>query len=166
MRMLRNVPLKRKLTIVTMVTSGVVLLLACVVIAAGEVAKARNAMLTEVMTLAQMIGDNSAAALTFGDPESAEQTLRSLGADEHIAAAFIYDLEGKPFAGYQPPGAVPLAPPPVQRNFHRVTDDYLEIFQDAFAGAYVEAFRDIAVDGEVIGTVYLRHNMVELRDSI
>ena len=152
MRMLRNVPLKRKLTIVTMVTSGVVLLLACVVIAAGEVAKARNAMLTEVMTLAQMIGDNSAAALTFGDPESAEQTLRSLGADEHIAAAFIYDLEGKPFAGYQPPGAVPLAPPPVQRNFHRVTDEYLEIFQDAFVGAYVEASRDIAVDGEVIRT--------------
>ena len=84
MRILRDVPLKRKLTIISMVTSGVALVLACGVIAVGELAKARDAMLTEVLTLAQMIGDNSAAALTFGDPESAEQTLRSLGADQHI----------------------------------------------------------------------------------
>ena len=164
--MLRNVPLKRKLTIVSMVTSGVALLLACGVIAAGELAKARDAMLTEVLTLAQMIGDNSAAALTFGDPESAEQTLRSLGADHHIAAALIYDVGGKPFARYQPQGAPPLEPPPVQRNFHRFTDDYLEIFQDAFTDDYVEVFRDISVDGEIIGAVYVRHSMAELRDSL
>jgi PAS domain S-box-containing protein len=166
MRILRDVPLKRKLTIISMVTSGVALLLACGVIAASELAKARNAMLTETLTLAQMIGDNSAAALTFGDPDSAEQTLRSLGADGHIVGAVIYDLEGQPFARYQPTGAVPFTPPPVQRNFHRFTDDSLEIFGDGFAGDYVEVFRDITVSGEPIGTVYMRHGMIELRESL
>jgi PAS domain S-box-containing protein len=162
MRILRDVPLKRKLTIISMVTSGVALLLACGVIAVGELTKAREAMLTEVLTLAQMIGDNSAAALTFGDPESAEQTLRSLGADKHIVGALIYDLEGQPFARYQSPGAAPFPPPAVQRNFHRFTNDALEIFGDG----YVEVFRDISVSGEPIGTVYVRHNMIELRDSL
>ena len=166
MRTFRDLPLKRKLTIISMVTSGVALLLACAVIAMSELRKARAAMLTETLTLARIIGDNSAAALTFGDPDSARQTLQSLVADPHITGAIIYDLEGRPFAQYQPPGSVPLTPPPVQRNFHRYTDDSLEIFQDRFADDYIEVFRDISAGGEPVGTVYLRHNMIELRDSL
>src|SRR5687767_8918350 len=104
MRFLQNLALKRKLTLVSMVTSGVALLLACGVIAGYELVKARRAMLDEVRTLAQIIGDNSAAALTFDDPESAAQTLRSLAADEHVVAALIYNADGRPFARYQPVG--------------------------------------------------------------
>ena len=166
MRTFRDLPLKRKLTIISMVTSGVALLLACAVIAMSELRKARAAMLTETLTLARIIGDNSAAALTFGDPDSARQTLQSLVADPHITGAIIYDLEGRPFAQYQPPGSVPLTPPPVQRNFHRYTDDSLVIFQERFADDYIEVFRDISAGGEPVGTVYLRHNMIELRDSL
>ena len=91
MRTFRDLPLKRKLTIISMVTSGVALLLACAVIAMSELRKARAAMLTETLTLARIIGDNSAAALTFGDPDSAKQTLQSLVADPHITGAIIYD---------------------------------------------------------------------------
>jgi len=166
MRFLRDLALKRKLTLISMVTSGVALLLACGVIAGYETVKARRAMLDEVLTLAQIVGDNSAAALTFDDPESAAQTLRSLAADKHIIAALIYDAEGRPFASYQPAGAIPLTPPVIQRNTHVFTDDYMEILEDGFSDDHLEVFRDISVAGETIGTMYVRHNMLELRATL
>ena len=43
MRTFRDLPLKRKLTIISMVTSGVALLLACAVIAVSELGKADGA---------------------------------------------------------------------------------------------------------------------------
>ena len=168
MRILRNIPIKRKLTIISMLTSSVALLLTCGVIVGFELVNFRRSMVDELLTTATMVGDNSAAALTFEDPAAAELTLRSLDADTHVAAAFIYDVKGRPFAGYQPPGATPIAPPPfpAERNLHHFTDDYLEIFQDQLADDYLEIFHDITVAGESVGTIYLRHDMLELRANL
>ncbi len=154
MRRLRNISLKRKLTLISMVTSCAALLLTGAVIVGYERVSSKRALVKEVLTTSQMIGDNSAAALTFDDPESAAQTLRSLSADPHVVAAFVYDSQGHPFASFHPPGMEALPPPPVEKNLHR------------FSGQDLEIFRDVAVAGETIGTVYLRHDLVELRDSL
>ena len=163
MRLFRDIPLKRKLTYAFMLTVCVALLVTCGVIVGFELINARRAMVEGVVTNAKMISDNSAAALTFDDPASAAQTLRSLSADPHIVAAFVYDAKGQPFAHYQSPNAIPLKPPAVEQNLHRFTDDYLEIFTDGYTDDYLEVFRDISVAGEKIGTVYVRHDMLELR---
>ncbi|MEO7100294.1 MAG: ATP-binding protein [Luteolibacter sp.] len=151
--MLRNIPIKRKLTIISMLTSSVALLLTCGVIVGFEIVNFRRGMEQELLTIATIAGDNSAAALTFDDPSAAELTLRSLAADTHINAAFIYDSKGQPFASYQPPVAATMMAPPVpsERNLHRFDNNDLEIF------------RDITVAGETVGTIYLRHDMLELR---
>lgn len=165
MKILRDIPIKLKLTIITMVTSSVAVLFTCGVIVAFETIDFRRGMLEEVLTTATMVGDNSAAALTFQDAAAAEVTLRSLDADTHVVTAFIYDTEGKPFASYYTPGSTLVAPPPVERNTHRFTDNSFGIFQN-WNDNYLEVFHDITVAGEKVGTVYLRHDMLELRDDL
>ena len=166
MRRIRDIPIKRKLTIISMLTTSVAILLTCGAIVGFQMVNFRKNMLKEVLTTASMIGDNSAAALTFEDPTSAVLTLKSLNADEHLVAAFIYNSAGQPFAGYQPPGTIALAPPTVRRNSHHFTDDWRELITDRFTDDYLEVFREISVAGESVGTVYLRHDMIELRDEL
>ena len=154
MKVLRDSPIKRKLTVISMLTSSVALLLTCAVIVGFEFVNFRRSMVEDLLATARMVADNSAAALTFDDPAAAELTLRALDAHSHISMAFIYDAEGRIFASYQPQGATPLPPPPVERNVSRFTGDYLEVF------------RNITEHGELTGTVYLRHDMHELRDNL
>jgi PAS domain S-box-containing protein len=153
--LLRDVPLQRKLTIITMLTSSVALLVACLAFAAYEQVYARQNIVDDLLGAARMIGDNSSAALTFNDPVSAEQTLRSLSADEHIVSAVVYDRDGKVFATYQPAGAKEIfAPPAVMPDSSR------------FLEKHVEIFHRIRVAGESAGTVYIRSDLGELEELL
>ena len=154
MRSFENLSITWKLTLISMLTSGIALMITCGVMVAYELANFRLTLVDRTLMTAAMIGDNSASALTFGDPESAAQTLRSLGADEQVSAAIIYDAAGNPFARYQPAGGKPFSPPTVARNSHR------------FTGESLEAFRDISVAGEVIGSAYLRYDMIAQKKNL
>lgn len=166
MTFLRNTPIRLKLTLITMLSTGVALLLTLLAIGAYEVVSIRHSMVDEIRIMARVVGDNSAAALSFGDPASAEQTLRTLSVHDHFIAAFIYDHEGRPFARFQGRTEGPMSPPPVESNTHRFTDNWLEIFQGGFTDAYLEIFQDISAGGETIGTVYLRRALLELRERL
>ncbi|RYD24458.1 MAG: HAMP domain-containing protein [Verrucomicrobiaceae bacterium] len=166
MKLLRNLPIKQKLTIISMVTSSVALLITCGVIVIFETIDFRRTMVEEILTTARIVGDNSAAALTFQDAAAAEETLKSLDADSHVGTAFIYDAAGRHFASYHAAGGTRIPPPPVEREVHRFHDDSLGIFKNRPDDDYLEVFHDIHVAGERVGTVYLRHDMLELRDEL
>ncbi len=152
MRLFRHTPIRRKLTFITMATSCAALVLACVGFLAYELALFRRSLTEDLTGMAKMIGDNSAAALSFGDPSSAEVTLRSLSADHHIVTGVVYDAAHRPFAQYHrgpaPPG---FSPPPVEPDGCRFRHDYLEIFHR------------IQLKGEPAGTVYLQSDLQEMR---
>ena len=155
MRLLRNLPIRRKLTVIVMLTSGVALLLACVGFVTYEQLAFRQDMVSELITTAEMVGDNNSAAVSFKDPASAEQTMQSLNVHAHIDAAVIYDADGKVFATYRRPGfSGAFVPPPVQHNHWRFEADHLAVFAD------------IRLGDEIAGTVYLRHNLDELRERL
>jgi C4-dicarboxylate-specific signal transduction histidine kinase len=152
MNPLRNRPIKAKLTAITMVTSGVALLLACAAFVGYELIVFRSSIVNELSTTASIVGDNSAAALAFDDPASARQTLRSLNVHPHIVGAALYDRNGKLFASYQRSSATEaFAPPPAQAQGHRFADDRLELFHR------------FALAGEHAGTVYIRSDLSELQ---
>lgn len=152
MRTLRRTPIKSKLTAITMLTSGVALLLACAAFVGYELLVFRDGILEELSTTAAIVGDNSAAALTFDDAASARQTLRSLNTHPHILGAALYDRNGKLFARYQRmPASGTFDPPHVERSGHRFADDRLKLF-----------FRfDLA--GEHAGTLFIESELSELR---
>src|SRR5687768_10236997 len=101
MRSLRDIPIKRKLTIITMLTSGVALLLACIAFVTYEQVSFRRTMAAELSVLTDMFDDNVTAGLTFNDAKSIETALNSLNAHPHIVAAAVYDKSGQQVAKYQ-----------------------------------------------------------------
>ncbi|HEX2099724.1 MAG TPA: CHASE sensor domain-containing protein, partial [Candidatus Synoicihabitans sp.] len=54
----------------------------------------------DVATLADIIGANSAAAISFGDRRAAAETLRALRAEPQILEACLFNLEGERLATF------------------------------------------------------------------
>jgi PAS domain S-box-containing protein len=152
--LLRNIPIRRKLTLITMLTSCVALMLTCLAFVTYEQMVFRGWMVSDLSSMAKMIGDNSAAALSFNDPASAEQTLKSLSADPHVIGGAIYDKDGKPFARYQRSAGSPFVPPAVKAEHHQFGQNTLEMFHS------------IALAGESVGTVYLLSDLEAMRNRL
>jgi signal transduction histidine kinase len=152
MQLLRDVPIQRKLTIISMLTSGLALLVAGLAFAAYEQVVFRGSMVDRLSITASMVAENSSAALTFNDPASASVTLKSLSADTHIVGAAIYDADGKLFAQYRRTG-VPddFKTPAISREGHFFDGDYLKLS------------RGINVAGEHAGSVDIQSDLTEMR---
>ena len=149
---LRDTPIKGKLTAITMLTSGVALLLACVAFVTYELTAFRTNTVDELSTTAAIVGDNSGAALAFDDPASARQTLRSLNVHPHIVGAALYDRNGKLFASYDRADAgIQFQAPALEGQGHRFEQDRLKLFYG------------FALAGEHAGTVYIESDLSELR---
>src|SRR5712672_2189407 len=97
---LRNIPIRRKLMTVNLLTSGVVILLTCTAFTSYEIITLRKGMLQGYTTRAQIIAANSSAALAFQNEADATDVLGALTTDKRIMAACIYDDQGKVFAKY------------------------------------------------------------------
>jgi len=94
----RNASVRETLRAMMMATTLSALLLACVAFVGCDLLTARTALERDLTTLADVIGSNSAAALMFGDRDSAAQILEALRARPSLVAARIYSADGKPFA--------------------------------------------------------------------
>src|SRR4051812_5828726 len=112
MNMLKNVgiwfrrqSLARKLTTTALITSGVTLLVACVVFAAYDYINQRARLVRDVTMLADIVGTNSTAALTFGDAAGAAETLRATAVNDHILNARVFTRQGTALATYLRPQA-------------------------------------------------------------
>jgi two-component system, NtrC family, sensor kinase len=151
MRTLRDIPIKRKLTIITTLTSVAALLLSCLVFLIGETVLERTDMADNLLYTAQMVGYNSSAALSFNDPVSASETLKFLTASPDILGGAVYDKSGRLFAKYQ--RAIlksAFNPPAVEPDGHR------------FTGHSLQLFYSVNLAGEKIGTVYIESTLDEL----
>ncbi|MBW2143362.1 MAG: HAMP domain-containing protein, partial [Deltaproteobacteria bacterium] len=148
MNSFRNIPIKHKLTMIIMLTAIIVLILSSVSFVANDVRTLRQAMIDNLSTLADIIGSNSTAALTFNDRASAEETLSALKDEPHIISACIYQKSGKKFAEYIRQGVNrDLLSPGPEENGYRFKDDHLILFQK------------INLDGEIIGKIYLQSDL-------
>src|ERR1700722_2314162 len=103
--------------LIIVLTTSIALVLACAAFTVYEVIAFRKAMVQNIFTLAEIVGDNSAAALDFNDPKSAEESLASLVDDPRIVGACIYSKHGEVFAKYNRKGnETPFTPPNFQTN--------------------------------------------------
>jgi diguanylate cyclase len=100
MHFFRDTPIKRKLIAISLLSSGAALLLACGGFVAYELRAYREATLNQLTSVAGVIAANSASALSFEDPESAEHTLSALRSERMVVAACIYRADERLFAAY------------------------------------------------------------------
>ena len=104
---LRNLPIRRKLMLILLLTSAVVMLLVSGTLLAFEYVSFRRTTVRQVATLGEVLSANSTAALAFDNPEDAAEILSSLRAQRGVVAAALYDQQGRLFARY--PGDVAVA---------------------------------------------------------
>src|SRR3954464_2603160 len=102
----------RKLTTTALVTSGASLLAACTVFATYDYLNSRSRLVRDVTVLADIVGINSAAALTFRDATAARDTLRATGVNDHILNAQLFTADGMLLATFARPDFSP-SPVPV-----------------------------------------------------
>jgi len=162
MDFLSNVPIKRKLNVIMMMISFIVLLIACGAFLANEVISYRRTLIDHLSTLAEVIGSNSTAALSFLDQKAAHETLAALSAETNIISASILDKESNVLAAYNgrtsrnskyDDGDYPDEP----FNRSLIVSEGYQFHKD-----HLDMTKKIILDREVIGTVYMRANLTEL----
>lgn len=141
---LRDLPIRRKLMLILLVTSVTVMLLMRGSFFAYEYLTFRAATVRQLATLGGVVAANSSAALAFQNPADASEVLAALATEPHIVGAALYSADGDFFAGYPtdlPPRVFPEKP---AADGHRLTASMLE-------GTYPVMQRD-----RRLGTLILR----------
>ncbi len=148
---LRDLSLRRKLTFVTMSISLVALVMACAAFLVYDQYAQRRSMAKDLAILADVLGTNSTAALTFHDPTAASEALGALHAQGRVVSACLYDEHGAPFAHFRRDRNASVAWPKRASapGFDR-------------SATHLGVSRPITLDGEVIGTLYIRSDLQEL----
>ena len=108
----QSVSIKRKLVGIILLTSLAVLTITCGALLAFEILSSRKTTATSLSTIADIVAENSSAALIFDDEKLAQEIISGLRVEPEIAAAALYNQQGRLVAEYpQVPGRVPPAPP-------------------------------------------------------
>src|SRR5581483_9996205 len=97
---LRDTPIRRKLTVIILLTSAFALFLMGSALITYEFVTFRRSLAVNINVLGEIIGSNSTAALAFQDAKSANEILGALSAEKQITAAAIYDDKGVMFARF------------------------------------------------------------------
>ncbi len=157
---LRDLSIRHKLTLLLVGTAAIVLLLASVVILAGNARNAQAQMEREYKALARVLAVKSAAALELAvvDPDSAQAELDHLKAAPTIVAAALYDANGKEVAKYPKESAEDVQLPQQIVVGETFTDAYLDVIAEV----------TLEEDGKEkpIGKILLRATTAELNNQI
>jgi two-component system, sensor histidine kinase and response regulator len=153
--LISRLPFKQKVTLIVMATTLITLLLASVTKFVLEVENSLDALEADLATMAEIVGTNCTAALSFGDQRAATQTLAALRAEPHIVTACIYGESGQPFAIYRRDVNEPETPPAVEHetSVHTSRND-------------VALFRPVYFDDQRVGTIYMKSDLSEVNEHL
>jgi diguanylate cyclase (GGDEF)-like protein len=145
---LRELPIRYRLTCIILITSTAALILACISAAVYDQVSFRRGMANDLATLADVIGGNATAALSFRDPKAAQDILSALRFNPHVTLACIYTPDGQPFARYPGDGSLSVCPVPWKNGTIRKSDR-------------LQLFNAIVLDHETIGIMYIESDLHE-----
>lgn len=146
---LKNLSIKAKLLLITMLTSSVALVLLSASYLGYDLISFRHLLSEDLATQAEIIGYNSAAAMAFKDASAATVTLSALKAKEDIVSAVLYSPNGKIFAKY------------VRADVKHpdLPSDLVQNNGSRFRGSYLEVFHNVSFNGDPVGTLLLQSDM-------
>jgi two-component system sensor histidine kinase/response regulator len=148
---LTRISIRQKVQAIIMLTCAAALAVAFIVLTLDDRRTALRYRIQDVTTGADLVGTNSAAALTFGDAAGAVEVLRTLRSRPDVLSACLYTASGKPLAKYSRDNRDDFAFPPPQ----------LSSFQ--ISGKTLKVFRQIYLKGEGIGTIFVEADLADLQ---
>jgi signal transduction histidine kinase/CheY-like chemotaxis protein/HPt (histidine-containing phosphotransfer) domain-containing protein len=151
----RDLPIRRKLALLVLSATVMALVLACVGFAIYEGARFRANTATELTTLADMLGANTAASLAFNDQKTAQEMLSALRTEPHVLAACLYDERGNIFAEYGRPGLPSnFKMPPWHEPGHQ------------FGTRSLVLYRNVLLNGDRTGSIAIVSDLTGFRDQM
>ncbi len=105
MKLVRDLSLRGKLTAIGLLSGSLVAIFLVGLFIIIQYYSLNQEAKNQLATLANLMASQSSAALSFTDPDAANETLASLKAKPQIVAAKIFDASGQLFAEYTTPGA-------------------------------------------------------------
>jgi PAS domain S-box-containing protein len=139
-----RLPIHRKLVASALLITGVALVVATAGLGAFDILRHRDTAAEDATALAQVLAENTAAAVLFGEPAQAAELLRSIRPRAVVTRACLYVPDGELFAAFSASGLTCPA---------RGVDD-------TWGGVSGQA--DIVRDGRVLGTVVVERSLSDL----
>ena len=100
MKPFRDLPIQRKMLMMTIVIVGTILLVAIAALFAFQILNFRDNFKSDAETLAVVIANNSTAALAFKDASGGTEVLASLKAVPTVVSASLVTTDGSIFARF------------------------------------------------------------------
>jgi signal transduction histidine kinase/ActR/RegA family two-component response regulator len=147
----RDLPIRRKLLLMTMASSAAALVLAASGFLTWDIAHRRREIMADVELESRLIADESAAPISFNDRTVARETLEVLAIRPHVEIACLYDLGGTRFEQYRRDASVqcPPAPPQSMPGWRRI-----------------DMVTPVVHQGERVGTLYVGRDLADLTDRL
>jgi PAS domain S-box-containing protein len=140
----RDLPLQKKMLLMTLLICGAVLCVAITALFTFQVLNFRSNFQRDTATLATVIANNSTAAMAFKDDQAATEVVSALRAKPSVLAASLVLPDGSLFAHF---GKGEDAPARAQ---------FPPAGQYRFVGGDLLVTQPVKLKGEQVGTLYLR----------
>ena len=152
----RGLSLAKRLTGIGVVTSAISLVVAAVILMVFDLSNARTRFVRDTGMLADVVGANSTAAITFGDTKAATETVHAVAVNDDIVTAAIWDREGNLLARFDRDDA--------QGSQARVETlaDWQGDKGNGFVDGALRLTRPIVLNNETIGTVTIESDLSSL----
>ena len=171
---IQNLPLQRKLMLIIMVCCSATLLAASLFFVAREAKVLYGAQQEDLVSIADMIGRNSASALVFNDPRAAQETIKPLTGKSSILAAYVVSRDGHLFARHVAPEAdaavlplerlrIPASPGAIRAAVDEVRSN---AERGSILSRYASLVKPIYLDSEQVGTVVIHANTTGFLNSL
>ena len=169
----RNLSIRRKLIAILLLTNCIVLALVSAAFVVNEASTFRTEVREELAALAEILGNNTSAAVAFNDRASASETLSGLRAKPEIRAAFVVLKDGSVLASYLARGVDPR-----QLGLFAATGDRLHMDSGRLSNLQREAHAPLALgldlygvspivlDGQQVGTVFIQADSRAFTDRL
>ncbi len=154
----RKQSITKKLTRMNLLVSGAALVFACVAFFTYDWITFRERMVLNREIEARMIAANTTSAIVFNDPVSASNTLAAFRASPRVLFAAIYTANGKLFAAYWRDNGA--ANPPALPESTNPSDQY------TFQNGELDLASPIFLQGQRVGTVYIRSDLRDMEDRL
>jgi signal transduction histidine kinase/ActR/RegA family two-component response regulator len=148
----RDLPIRRKLLLMTLAPAAAALVLASAGFLTWDLAQLRREISRDSLAQARILAENSGAALSFDDDRVARETLAVLEIRPNVRFACLYDIEGVLFESFQrdPDAGCPArAPGATQFGW-----DGLDVITAVMSG------------NDRVGTLYIARELRDLHDRM
>ena len=167
---IRNYSIRRKLMCIMLITSGAMMLMVSIVFLIDDTLSFRSMMMNDQMILANIVGSNTMAAVSFDDPKAANETLNGLTANPHVIAAAVITPDNRVFACYIRNGIDPqnlgctITTDGAGKSISEADLTTLSNHQDHLwaRNANIKTILPFSVDNQKISTIIIVSNIDEL----